>query len=185
MAAEFPAFTTARLKLDSLTAADAPALYALLRNPEVTRYLSIDALASEQEAADLLALHARECAEWDEMRWAMRRAHDGHLIGTISLNGGHSALRRAEVGYVVAREQWRQGYAREAIKAVLAYAFGPLQLNRVEALVYAENEPSRALLRSLGFVEEGYLREHAWEKGRFWDDVIYALLARDYAGVSA
>ncbi len=178
--AQLPVFTTPRLRLDALTPADAFALYSLMREPEVTRFLSLETLGSEHEAAEMLARFASVRVERDELRWAMRRKSDGRMIGMLKLQGAQSPRRRAEVGYVVARAAWRQGYAREAVGALLAHAFGTLQLNRVEALVYAENEASRALLRSLGFSEEGYLREHSWEKGRYWDDVIYALLARDY-----
>ena len=180
--------TTARLTLDALTPADAAALFTMQSDPEVTRYLSMEPMHDVSEAVTLIAALARRAEAGEELRWAIRRTVDvaaggagsGRMIGVISLSEPHNPRRRAEVGYGLARDVWRQGYAREAMGAVLDYAFGPLQLNRVEALVYEENEPSRALLRTLGFVEEAYLREHAWEKGRYWDDVILALLASDY-----
>ncbi len=174
-----PILNTPRLLLDAIAPADTCAFFQMHCDPEVTRYLSMEPLGDDAEAAVLIEALVQRSAAGTELRWAMRRRCDGLMVGTVNLEGAHSPRRRAELGYAVARTQWRQGYAREAIGAVLAHAFGPLHLNRVEALVYAENTPSRALLRSLGFAEEGYLREHAWEKGRFWDDVIYALLARD------
>ncbi len=174
-----PILKTPRLLLDAITPADTCVFFHMHRDPELTRYLSMEPLGAEAEAAVVIEELAQRMAAGAELRWAIRRHSDGLMIGTVNLEGAHSPRRRAELGYAVARAHWRQGYAREAIGAVLAHAFGPLHLNRIEALVYAENTPSRALLRSLGFAEEGYLREHAWEKGRFWDDVIYALLARD------
>lgn len=180
-----PVLATARLILDAFTPADATALFQMQRDPEVTRYLSMEPMTDVQQAVAMLERMAQRAAIGDELRWALRRRSDGRMIGTISLEGAQSSRRRAELGYSLAREFWRQSYAREAIGAVLACGFGPLHLNRIQALVYAENEPSRALLRSLGFAEEGHLREHAWEKGRMWDDVLYALLAREYFSLDA
>ncbi len=60
---------------------------------------------------------------------------------------------------------WHQGYMSEALRAMLAYGFETLELNRIEALVMPENEASAILLLRLGFSEEGVLREYAFFKG--------------------
>lgn len=55
------------------------------------------------------------------------------------------------MGYEFAPAFWRCGYAVEAVRAVVEYAFTRLQLDRVAALVHPENERSFRLLRKLGF----------------------------------
>jgi ribosomal-protein-alanine N-acetyltransferase len=180
----FPTLETARLRLTALTPGDARDLFCLLSDPDVTRYMGMAPLQEPGEAADLLRVFGERAAESLELRWAIRCRAAGELIGVCTLDEPYSTRRRAELGYVVARSRWRQGIATEAVSAVLAHAFGPLGLNRVEALVYAEHSASRALLAKLGFVQEGILRQHAWENGRYWDDVIYALLAHEYAALT-
>jgi ribosomal-protein-alanine N-acetyltransferase len=177
----FPALETERLRLTAMTPGDARDLFGLLSDPAVTRYMGMAPLEELLEAADLLRVFGERAAAGVELRWAIRPRGEAELIGVCTLDEPYSARRRAELGYVVARSHWRQGIAAEAVRAVLAHAFGPLGLNRVEALVYAEHVASRALLAKLGFVQEGVLRQHAWEKGRYWDDVVYALLAQEYA----
>ena len=60
---------------------------------------------------------------------------------------------------------------------MLAFGFETLGLRRIEAMVTAGNERSVRLLDKLGFALEGRLRDHAYWKGRFWDQLIYARLA--------
>lgn len=180
----FPALESARLQLTALAPGDAHDLFGLLSDPAVTHYMGMAPLQEPDEAADLLRVFAERSAAGLELRWAIRRRDAGHMVGVCTLDEPYSARRRAELGYVVARSHWRQGIALEAVRAVLAHAFGPLGLNRVEALVYAEHTASRALLARLGFTQEGVLRQHAWEKGRYWDDVVYALLGQEYAALA-
>ncbi len=179
-----PTLTTRRLLLSPLTQGDADALFALLRDPAVTRYLDLDALEQRAQAVDLLDEFLRRLARGEEQRWAVR-LHSGASIGLVSLDLRSRVRGRAELGYALAAAYWRRGFATEAIRAVLEHGFGTLGLNRIEAMVYAENTASRALLTRLGFVEEGRLRQHAWEHGRYWDDIIYGLLADEYAAPAA
>lgn len=180
----FPTLATARLRLTAMTPGDARDLFGLLSDPDVTRYMGMTPLEELGEAANLLRVFGERAATGAELRWAIRYPGEERLIGVCTLDEPYSARRRAELGYAVARSHWRQGIAAEAVRAVLAYAFGPLGLNRVEALVYAEHSASRALLAKLGFAQEGVLRQHAWENGRYWDDVVYALLAHEYAAAA-
>ena len=80
------------------------------------------------------------------------------------------------MGYEIAPTQQGRGYMKEALKAILHWGFQELHLNRVEAQVHPDNTPSRALLESLGFVQEGRQREAGYWAGRHHDLFQYALL---------
>ena len=86
---------------------------------------------------------------------------------------------KAEIGDDLGRDYWHQGYMSEALRAMLAYGFETLKLNRIEALVMPENEASATLLRRLGFSEEGVLREYAYFKGEYHDLRFFSLLRRE------
>ena len=108
------------------------------------------------------------------------RISDGQRVGGCNLNQVQRGVRQcASVGYWSGVEFRRQGYVRSALTAVLAYAFGPLGLQRVEAACLPHNTASLALLASLGFQEEGLAREYLRIDGRWQDHVLLARLAGD------
>lgn len=178
--ADFPTLQSPRLSLTALNAGDRDGLFAILGDESVTRYLGSEPLQNREEAAGLIREYERRRQAGEELRWAIRVKGEERLAGMCILREPYSSRRRAELGYLLATDKWGQGLTAEAAEAVLSYGFGVLGLNRIEALTFAENSASRALLRKLGFAEEGILRQHAWEKGRYWDDVIHALLADEF-----
>lgn len=179
-----PTLHTSRLRLTPFDAqADRALLFPIVADPEVMRFLEVEPLRELTDVDALLADYEQRVATGDKYVWAIRlaRAAQGEdaLLGACTFELDRNR-RRAEVGYYLARRCWGQGFGKEAVRAIIDFGFGTQALNRIEALAYAENSGSLALLRALGFQQEGYLREHAWEKGRYWDDVIFALLRREW-----
>ena len=72
------------------------------------------------------------------------------------------------------------GYMKEALPAVLDYGFRVMGLKRVEAFLSLENTPSLKLVRSLGFKEEGTLRDHYFKDGKLEDSTVFSLLLNEY-----
>ncbi|MDX2115042.1 MAG: GNAT family protein [Planctomycetota bacterium] len=107
-------------------------------------------------------------------RWLIVRNQDGAILGQIGLGGIiRGAFQSAFVGYWLGSDYARQGYMSEALALALKLAFGPLKLHRVEANIIPGNEPSRALVKKLGFRYEGlalrYLRvNHRWQDHEHW-----------------
>lgn len=69
---------------------------------------------------------------------------------------------------------------REALGAIITYAFTATALHRIEAVVNGGNEPSQALLLSLGFTHEGALRQRFYFANRYWDDLYFGLLKDEW-----
>lgn len=112
----------------------------------------------------------------------VRRA-DGALLGAITLdNIRRGPSQSAQIGYWIGAAFARQGYMTEALLAVVEYAFGALDLGRIEAACLPENDASRALLARGGFVEEGMARGYLQIDGRWRDHVLYSRLRGDRAG---
>lgn len=119
-------------------------------------------------------------AEWKAGRnlrlfaWSLR---ESPVIGTVSLSQiSHGAFRQAYLGYELAAAWQGRGYAREMVRAVVAYAFDELGLHRVAANYMPHNERSGRLLRELGFVVEGYAKSYLAINGRWEDHVMTALV---------
>ncbi len=85
-----------------------------------------------------------------------------------------------EIGYIMRRDAWGQGYAREAVSAVIDYGFGELGLRRIIADTDPDNAGSNRLLETLGFTCEGRLRAE-WETHiGVRDSFIWGLLADEW-----
>ena len=85
--------------------------------------------------------------------WAMQRRSDDALLGMCGLLQ-REGLPTLDVGYALAPAFRRQGYAREAVLACLAYARDELGIRRVLAIVAPHNLPSIRLLESVGMTRD-------------------------------
>lgn len=105
----------------------------------------------------------------------------GQIIGWCGYHTWYLPHHRAEIGYVISDESKKgKGFMKEALPYVLDFGFNEMKLQRVEALIGPDNLPSLKLVHSMGFVQEGVLREHYFVNGRFEDSVIFSLLKQDF-----
>ena len=98
------------------------------------------------------------------------------VIGEIGLVGISRANRRAGLSVLVLPGFRRAGVGRDAIELVLGWAQSELGLRRIELHTLPENVPMQKLAEAAGFTREGVLRDYAFERGRFVDNVVYATL---------
>ena len=171
---------TSRLELRPLRPEDAEALFAIHADPDFMRYWSSPPWTSIDQASDLIRRDLRELAAGEHLRLGIRQRDGDTLIGTCSLFHLNAQCRRAEIGYGIARPCWRQGYMVEAVSALIGYAFGELQLHRLEADIDPRNLASARSLEKLGFQREGLLRERWLVGDEVCDSALYGLLAGDW-----
>lgn len=108
---------------------------------------------------------------------------DQRLVGALTLDNIRRGPSQAgTLGYWTGMAHARQGYMREAIQAVVHYAFTTLDLSRVEAACLPENAPSRGLLEAAGFKYEGVAQSYLQINGRWRNHVLYANLRGDRRG---
>lgn len=88
--------------------------------------------------------------------------------------------RSLGIGYCFDEPAWGNGYATEAVRAMLQWAYCVLDLNRVEAELDTRNAASARVLEKLGFEREGLRREDCIVSGEVSDSWIYGLLKRDW-----
>jgi RimJ/RimL family protein N-acetyltransferase len=179
-ATDLPPITTARLRLRPMVDADAAALFALFREPEVARYWSSPAMTDEAQAHTLIREIREEFAGGTLLEWAVERSDEPGLIGTCTLAHLDRDNRRAEIGYALHPAMQGRGYMREALDALVAHAFDDLGLHRLEADVDPRNTPSLRALERLGFVVEGRLRDRWQVTGEVQDSLILGLLAPEW-----
>ncbi|MEN8840527.1 MAG: GNAT family protein [Octadecabacter sp.] len=111
------------------------------------------------------------------------RRSDDVVLGAITLDHIRRGPAQAgTTGYWIGEAFAREGYMREAIEAVVHYAFTTLDLSRIEAGCLEENKPSRALLEKCGFKYEGVAQAYLQINGRWRNHVLYANLRHDRRG---
>ncbi len=111
---------------------------------------------------------------------------DDRFVGQLTIgNITHGALRSAWIGYWVARGFTGGGVATAALALGVDHAFGPVMLHRVEATVRPENVASRAVLRKVGFREEGLLQRYLDVAGGWRDHLLVALTVEELNGSAA
>lgn len=175
--------STARLRIDALHEGDAAALFQYRADPVVSRYQGWcpETLAdADSFIRTQLALDKPPQCQW--MQRAIRRIDDGALIGDV---GFRLSDEQAEFGITLAPFAQGQGYAREALEALFHGLFGSLDVHRVYASVDPRNTPSMALLKALGMRQEAHFRESLLFRGEWVDDVVFALLAREWRDFAA
>jgi len=180
MALPAPTLVTGRLRLRPFGEADADGLFVMHSDAAVMRYW--DAPPWGERARSERFLHGcRQMAEEGTgARLAVDRASDGAFIGWCSLNRWNPEYRSASLGYCYSDAAWGHGYATEAGRALLGWAFDTLDLNRVQAETDTRNLASARVLEKLGFVREGTLREDCVVNGEVSDSWVYGLLRRDW-----
>jgi len=175
-----PTLMTPRLRLRALVPADAPALYAIFSDLEVVRYWSAPPLPDLAAAAALQAkidelFHARSL-----FQWGIVRAGEDRVLGTCTLADIDLQHRRAAIGFALGRASWGQGFAREAVQALVDFAFTELELHRLAADADPRNQRSLQLLGAVGFVREGLQRESYFVADEWQDAVLFGLLRREW-----
>ncbi|MET0937403.1 MAG: GNAT family protein [Luteibacter sp.] len=177
------AIVTPRLTLNALVAADAPRLFAYRGDDAVARYQGwkpADIPAAEAFIGDQVSQPFGVADSWCQL--AIREKATGELLGDLGVHFPGSTNDAIEFGVSLRPERQGQGYAREAMAAALTLAFGEWGYRRSVASVDPRNVASIALLRSLGFRQEAHHVESYFFRGEWVDDVIFAMLAREWRG---
>ena len=181
----FPRLETPRLILRQIQPEDAEALFATFSDEAVMEFYGHLPQQSIAESQELIG----QLEEWytrrEGIRWGITRNGDDSVIGSCGVYLFDEGFHRAECGYELRRAFWRQGIMREALGAMLTFAFDEMGLHRIEAVVDDVNERSKGLLRALGFAHEGTLRQRFFFRERFLDEHYFGLLRDEWRAASA
>jgi len=174
---------TPRLLLRLLKLDDAPIVSGLAGRREIAdTTLSIPHPYSEAQAREWITVHIGPKDTNKEIIFAITLKPNGQLVGTVGLRDIDAEHSQAEMGFWVAVEEWRKGYATEAASATLRFGFEELQLNRIYAHHMVRNPASGRVLEKLGMKREGLLRQRVRKWGVFEDVILLAVLRKDWAG---
>ncbi len=172
---------TKRLAIRNLERQDAERVFRYRSNPSVKRFqfwepVSIEEVQSFIEATG--GLDKNQVEDWCQFGLFLRAG--GQLVGDCGFRSLAEDPSQAEIAVTVAPEFQEQGFGLEAVRALLDLLFRKEGKRRVYASVDPENAASIALLKKAGMRVEAHFIESLWFKGRWADDMIFGLLAREY-----
>lgn len=170
-----PILETERLRLEPLALTDVSQLIPLMDDREVMAYWDVPAIDEPELVAAIVENQVAAMTAGVALHWTLRSLADDAFLGCCSLSEIDRWHKRGEVGFVLGRGAWGQGYALEAMQAVVAYA-ATSGLRKLAARTHLGNRRSDMLLEKLGFRQEGLLRGHVLRDGDRRDCRLFGLL---------
>jgi RimJ/RimL family protein N-acetyltransferase len=173
---------TERLSLRPFREDDLDALYAIQSRPDVVRYLYWEP-RSRDETREMLERRMLQTSierEGDGLHLAADLRTSGELAGHISLFFASQEHRQGEIGFVLHPDHHGHGYAAEGALLMLRLGFEELGLHRIVGRCDARNTASARLMERLGMRREAHLIENEWVKGEWTDELVFAMLGREW-----
>ena len=173
------AIATPRLRLRPLRRDDAEALFLVFCDAQAMRYWSSPPHGSLLVTAEVIEGAQAAFIGGSGIEWAITRAGDDTAVGKIGHWRWQRAHSRSEVGFILRRDLWGQGFAAEALGAIVDWGFRRLELHSIEGQLDYENLGSQRTLERVGFRPEGRLRQAYYDGREFRDTLVYGIVAGD------
>jgi RimJ/RimL family protein N-acetyltransferase len=176
---------TDRLILRTYRLDDLEPTLAYYADPAVARYIPWEPWSHADAEEHIQKRIERTGLDGPDYVLALVVERDGLVIGDVVLWPADETLERGEMGWAFDPAASGQGYATEAVRALLGVAFGVYGMRRVVAQLDARNARSARLCERVGMTKEAHLRQDSWVKGEWTDNVIYGLLAQEWDAASS
>lgn len=178
---EFENLYTTRLCLRKLTMADVDSYYARIgSSAEVTKYMLFSPHTHISNSVASMEKAIRRYREGKCYRFCIALKETNELIGVIEPLRFDETSNSCSFAYMLGQDFWGQGYGTEALKAVLAFLFEKMGVERVEADHMADNPASGAVMRKAGMVYMGTEPKKYEKNGVFHDAHLYAITRKQW-----
>lgn len=171
----FPELTTERLLLQQVLLEDQQFIFEGLSHPEVIPFYGVRYESFEAAKAQL-DWYEQIYKDGTGISWKMVEKQTGKNVGNISVYLYKPEHKKAEIGFWLLPEFWNNGFASEAMTAVLHYWKEEKALHRMEAFVEEGNTASSKLLEKAGFHYEGKMVDCEIKNGYFISLLIYGFI---------
>jgi ribosomal-protein-alanine N-acetyltransferase len=171
---------TQRLRIREFVVGDFTALRDMDSRLEMHTYERD--LPAETDTRNSLDEYIRDQSETPRtsFRFAITIPPQDTVMGIMKISRQWEAIREWEIGWAVHPAEWGRGYAVEAARKIIDWAFNELNVHRVVAFCHADNAASVRVMEKLGMHQDGRLRETRWLRGQWWDEYVYSILEREW-----
>lgn len=175
-------FKTERLIIRPVCINDKDSIFSYRADPETNKYLSLIPCTVD-DVADFIAKTSFEIdvpGTW--FQFVIIEQLNNQLVGDIGIHflDTDSENKQVEIGYTLDRRFRGNGYAIEALSVIIDYLLTTLNKHRIIASIDPINTASIKLIERLGFRKEAHFIESLFFHGRWVDDLVYAILAREW-----
>jgi [ribosomal protein S5]-alanine N-acetyltransferase len=175
-----PNLETEHFNLRKINEDDIAAIFDYGSNPNVSKQVSWETHETLRDTSVFVEMILKGYAEGTKALWGLELKSTGKLVGTIDFVTIQERHRKAEIGYVLSEECWGKGYMTEAARRIISFGFEELQLERIQARCFVENEGSARVMEKVGMSFEGTMRNAMFAKGKFHDLKMFAIVSEDY-----
>jgi [ribosomal protein S5]-alanine N-acetyltransferase len=174
-----PVFRGQRMLLRELVKTDATSLLSMLRTEEVAKFISPPPTTPEGfEKFIQWAVREREAG--NQMTFGIVPEGYDHAVGLVQVRAIAPRFSVAEWGFAVGSPFWGTGLFLASARTAVDFAFQHTDVNRLEARAVVQNGRGNGALRKLGAVQEGVLRGSLLKDGKYLDQVMWSIVARDW-----
>lgn len=177
---QIPILETNRLVLRKFDINDAQDLYEYCKDPEVTKQLNFDSYQNIENAQDRIDYLRMKYSQDKLLCWAIVEKRSDKVIGSIDLFHISDNDKQAEVGYVINRTYWNNGYATEALKKVIDYGFSNLELSKICGYCCINNIGSQTVMENAGMIFESIVENEIKIKEKLYDAKKYCITDKQY-----
>ena len=171
------------LHLRMYTVDDAEALYQLIdeSRDHLKEWLAwVDYNTDVESSREFIKGTLKGVVETGGYPKTLAMIYKGELAGTVGFNEVNRTHGFATIGYWLSEKFQKKGIVTEACRGLIDLGFKEIGLNRIEIRAASGNMKSRAIPERLGFKEEGVLRQVELVNGKFYDHVVYSVLAQEW-----
>jgi [ribosomal protein S5]-alanine N-acetyltransferase len=169
---------TERLKLRKIEDDDWALYQILYSNEDILAHVGPS--VSEDVLKKYFSVNKDDTKQNKQYTLIIEEKQSGVSVGSIGMYKIQHTFQRCEIGFMLLPDSWGKGYATEAAKAVVKYAFNELGLNRISAVSAITNIASHKVLEKVGFEREGCLRQNVILKDEYVDDYIFGMLKNEF-----
>jgi [ribosomal protein S5]-alanine N-acetyltransferase len=168
-----------RLLIREYNLNDRDALIEFVRDPDQLKYMMFS-LSSEKEIDDFLNFAQSEVNKEDRKEWHLALEDESGYVGSVALMIEKDASCSAELGYYFKRSAWGKGYATEGSRFILQLGFRMLGLHRIWGKCHVDNPASANVMKKIGMMQEGKIREHIWLRDHYRSSFLFSMLENEY-----
>jgi len=172
---------TERLILRNIDLQDIDTFLEYRNDPNVAKYQSWEPNLNRKQITDFITeLQTHKIGEpgkWNQIVWILKKnmLHIGDCALKVQDDN-----RQAEFGFTLSRNFQGKGYAYEATRALINYAFAELNLHRIFSITDCKNTSAIKLLKNLRMRQEGHFKENIFFKGAWGDEYLFAILQKEW-----
>lgn len=175
-------FTTERLYIRQVCIDDKESMFTYRSDPDTNKFLSLIPQSADDVAAFINNTSSEINIPGTWFQLVIIEQTSDLLIGDIGLHflDNGSQNKQVEIGYTLDKNFRGKGYATEALTTVIDYLINSLNKHRIVASIDPVNQNSIKLVERMGFRKEAHFVESVFFHGKWVDDLVYALLAKEW-----